>query len=223
MIRHRFFFKNIQKEEDWINRFVAQGYRLKNLTPGRYQFEKQASSKPMENLSSENGSQQSCLPLVKIDFRTFSNLADFKDYLASFENAGWHHIAGNRSEGPQYFEKKRPDCSQEIFSDSNSSANRYRRITYLNFGLFSVHLALLIVIFTNLQFAILSISSWKELYHTPELWKLTGLQFWGAFLRETPLALIRGGFPILIITIFIFYFGFPVLSSLYWSWKEKRI
>ncbi len=223
MIRHRFFFKNIQKEEDWINRFVAQGYRLKNLTPGRYQFEKQASSKPMENLSSENGSQQSCLPLVKIDFRTFSNLADFKDYLASFENAGWHHIAGNRSEGPQYFEKKRPDCSQEIFSDSNSSANRYRRITYLNFGLFSVHLALLIVIFTNLQFAILSISSWKELYHTPELWKLSGLQFWGAFLRETPLALIRGGFPILIITIFIFYFGFPVLSSLYWSWKEKRI
>ena len=47
MIRHRFFFKNIQKEEDWINRFVAQGYRLKNLTLGRYQFEKQASSKPM--------------------------------------------------------------------------------------------------------------------------------------------------------------------------------
>ena len=27
MIRHRFFFKNIQKEEDWINRFVAQGVR----------------------------------------------------------------------------------------------------------------------------------------------------------------------------------------------------
>ena len=82
MIRHRFFFKNIQKEEDWINRFVAQGYRLKNLTLGRYQFEKQASSKPMENLSSENDSQQGCLPLVKIDFRTFPNLEYFKDYLA---------------------------------------------------------------------------------------------------------------------------------------------
>lgn len=48
---------------------------------------------------------------------------------AEFEDYGWRHIAGNRSEGIQYSEKMHPDCQEEIFSASTSKGNRYRKIS----------------------------------------------------------------------------------------------
>ncbi len=222
MIKHKVFFSNVKKEEEWINQIIAKGYRLKSLIPGRYQFEKLEPSDNTETFRPEKESSTGFLPLVRLDFRTFSTLEDFTDYVTLFEDCGWRHIAGNRSEGPQYFERTRPDSSDDIFSDSTSIANRYRRISNMQLGLFTLQIALIIVLSINITVPFLSFSSWKSLYHTPGLWEMSGLSFWGAFLFETPFALLRSGLLLLLLAAAAAYYGFWGLRSLYWYWKEKR-
>lgn len=221
MIKHRLFFSNMQKEEDWINRVIAKGYRLKSLIPGRYQFEKLDSSYNAKTFRKQTESCCGFLPLVKLDFRKFASLEDFKDYVTLFEDSGWRHIAGNRSEGPQYFEKIQPNSPDDIFSDSTSSANRYRRMFYIQLGIYTLEIALIIVLLINIIVQLLSFSNWKSLYYTPGLWELHGLSFWKAFLLETPLALLRSGFLLPLLAVVAAYFGFLGLRSFYWRRKEK--
>ncbi len=159
MIKHRLFFSNMQKEEDWINRVIAKGYRLKSLIPGRYQFEKLDSSYNAKTFRKETESCCGFLPIVKLDFRKFASLEDFKDYVTLFEDSGWRHIAGNRSEGPQYFEKIQPNSPDDIFSDSTSSANRYWRMFYIQLGIYTLEIALIIVLLINIMVQLLSFSN----------------------------------------------------------------
>ncbi|MEY8391362.1 DUF2812 domain-containing protein [Lachnospiraceae bacterium] len=211
MIRHKLFFTNITKEENWINRTIAQGYRLEQVIPGRYKFQK------LTDVSN--------LPLVRIDYRTFSSQEQFTDYLTLYEDYGWRHIAGNRSEGIQYFEKTRADCQEEIFSDSISKASRYRRIFNLQIALFAVNLSLLVIMFCTGLFHLPSFSNWKELYYTPGLWQMNGGQFLLAFLFETPFAIGRafGGLASLLFFIIVVCFGFFGCKAFYHYWKEKKL
>lgn len=220
MTKHRLFFSNITKEEAWINRMIRQGFRLKKVSWGRYEFE------PLhlpDSLETTQSREKDFLPLVRIDFRTFSKKSDFADYLALFEDYGWNHIAGNKSNGIQYFEKMRPDCQEEIFSDSLSKAGRYWRISCLWLGLLALYLPLL-VIYSGSLLHFPSLSNWKELYYTPGLWDMEGPRFWAAFLFETPFAAGRalgGFFPLFLLVMSICY-GFFALKALYWYWKEKE-
>lgn len=225
-------FVNIDKEEAWINSVIAQGYRLKNVSSlGQYVFEKFPSGSSMDNSFAETAQTEPhtegqktepFLPLVRMDFRTFSKKEDFIDYLTLFEDYGWHHIAGKKSEGNQYFERMRPDCQEEIFSDSPSRAARYRRISYMWLLLFTAYLPLLIVYWSN--FHLSSPWGWKELFYTPGLWEMSGVKFWLAFLFELPFALgraIGGFFPFVLLIIVVCYAYFS-LQTLYWYRKEKK-
>lgn len=206
-------FINIDKEEAWINAIIAQGYRLKHVSSlGQYVFE--------ELPSATNAEQH--LPLVRMDFRTFSKREDFMDYLTLFEDYGWHHVAGKKSEGNQYFERTRPDCQEEIFSDSPSKAARYRRISSYWLMMFAIYLPLFIAYWNNFHFP--SPTGWKNLFYTPGLWELNGLKFLMAFLFELPFALgrmIGGIFPLMLLVIAIGY-GYFSLKALYWYRKETK-
>ncbi len=225
-------FVNIDKEEAWINSVIAQGYRLKHVSSlGQYVFEKLPSGSGMDNSHTETAQTaphpeeqetEPFLPLVRMDFRTFSKKEDFINYLTLFEDYGWHHVAGKKSEGNQYFERMRPDCQEEIFSDSPSKAARYRRISSMWMMLFAAYLPLLIIYWNN--FHLSSLTDWKELFYTPGLWELSGAKFCLAFLFELPFALgraIGGFFPLVLLVITICYAYFS-LQTLYWYRKEKK-
>lgn len=226
MTKHRIFI-NIDKEETWINSVVSQGYRLKNVTSfGKYVFEnypakEKDASAPENGTAPKNPQDGQFLPLVRMDFRTFSKKQDFIEYLTLFEDAGWRHVSGSKSEGNQYFERMRPDCQEEIFSDSASRAGRYRRLSEMWMALFAVYLPLLIV---YLNAPPLDVSSWKDLFYTPGLWESSGAEFWMAFLFELPFALgraIGGLFPLMLL-ITVICFGYFSFQTFYWYRKEQK-
>ncbi len=226
MKKYRIFI-NIDKEETWINHIIAQGYRLKRASSfGMYEFERypainRDASASESNIDSENPEDEKFLPLVRMDFRTFSKKQDFIDYLTLFEDAGWRHVSGSKSEGNQYFERMRPDCQEEIFSDSASRAGRYRRICEMWMALFAVYLPMLII---YLNAPPLAISSWKDLFYTPGLWESSGAEFWMPFLFELPFALGRafgGLFPLMLLVIVI-CFAYFSFQTFYWYRKEQK-
>lgn len=223
-------FLNIDKEEAWINKIIAQGYRLRNVSWGQYTFEKfpPASNLEKEDYKTaqtnyphaEDQNTKLFLPLVRMDFRIFSKKEDFNEYLTLFEDYGWHHVAGKKSDGNQYFERMRPDCPQEIFSDSPSKAARYRRISNNWLMMFALYLPLLVIYWNNFHFPFAS--GWKELFYTPGLWDMSGVAFLAAFLFELPFALGRivgGIFPLMLFVIAIGY-GYFSIKTLYWYRKE---
>lgn len=111
------FFIDFEKEEQWLQQMAKDGYHLKNTLFG-YQFQR---GKPEE-------------AIIKIDFRKFKKKDDFIDYCTLFEDSGWQHLAGTKNSGIQYFKKIDATAGDEIFSDDNSKATRYKRyaIHFLN-------------------------------------------------------------------------------------------
>ena len=141
--------------------------------------------------------------LVRCDVRSFKLYSEYQAYLTMFEDAGWHHISGNMNGDIQYFERVRPDADEELFSDTTSRAERYLRLTkrYL-FTLFTTLSCFMAFFLTN-NFHIQNLFHMKDMYYTPGLWGKTGMSFWGAFLFETPFALVRGGVLHLIILLML--------------------
>ena len=109
MIKHKFFLVNLPKEEEWVNQYVAKGYRLKKFNGlGRYEF--------------EMVDKEDACYLIRIDYRKFNKREEYDDYVMLFEDSGWKHIYGDKDSGKQYFERAKADASEEIFSDSLSSS-----------------------------------------------------------------------------------------------------
>ena len=210
MVKHKLFVVDIKKEEAWINQYVKQGYRLvkvKTMT-GYYQFEQ-------DTLKSKSHK-------VKIDFRTFRKIEDFNDYIAMFEDSGWKHIAGTKSNGIQYFERTDNNISEDIFSDEASKAELYKRIANMWFGLFVAYIPILVAFGMTGTLKIYNLFHLKELYYTPGLWDRTGIDFWKAFWFETPFALGRGFFGLLFFIIVLSY-AYCALKALFWYYKEKQV
>ena len=110
------FFINLEREEEWLNHMAKQGYKLVKKSIG-YQF---------ELAEAEDA-------IIKIDYRTFKRNEDFEDYRALFEDSGWKHIWGTKHSGYQYFKKVDPNGSEDIFSDVDSKAARYKRMSEMWF------------------------------------------------------------------------------------------
>ncbi|WP_198528742.1 DUF2812 domain-containing protein [Acetivibrio clariflavus] len=55
--------------------------------------------------------------IIKIDFRTFKNNRNFKDYIALIIYSGWEHISGNKYSGTQYFKTVNESGEDYTFSD----------------------------------------------------------------------------------------------------------
>lgn len=213
MVKYRIFVTNIEKEENWINQQIRQGYRLKAVTAGigRYLFEKE---------DAQDG-EKCNIHEIKMDFRIFKKEDEFQDYLALFEDSGWRHIAGSKSTGSQYFERMHADAGADIFSDSQSKGERYKRLANMFLELFMIYLPTLMIFWMTGIVDIGKMFHLKELYYTPGLWERTGIDFWSAFLFETPFALGRGGvFGLLFFAIVLAYAYFG-LKALYWSKKKK--
>lgn len=206
MKKRKLFLMDIKKEEEWINQQIEQGYQLVHIG-AFYDFEKCEASDMMH--------------IVRIDFRIFNKKADFESYVALFEDSGWHLIRGSKSSGCQYFEKVREDAVDDIFSDSVSKSDRYRRISSYWLNIFVAYIPLLVVFQLNGLFSIQRVLHPKDFYYTPGLWEKVGKDFWDAFLFETPFALGRA-FGGLLFLFLILIYAFFSLKALYWYRKEKQ-
>lgn len=185
------FFLDFEKEEKWLEQMANEGYHLQNTFMG-YQFQR--------------GNPEATT--IKIDFRRFGKKEDFIDYYTMFEDSGWKHLAGSKNSGMQYFKKIEDTVGDEIFSDNNSKAARYKRYANMCFELAMSFLPLLVVFYLTDIIDFKALINPKELYFTPGLWDETGTSFWFSFLFETPFALMRGfawSFIPLTIILYLFF------------------
>ena len=112
MTKFKYFF-DFEKEEKWLMDMASQGHCLKKA--GRFYY-------TFEPAQSEDAT-------IRVDYRYFTWDDDYMAYLTMFEDNGWKHIAGKKRSGFQYF-KRNPDCEDEhIYSDPQSRAERYSRMT----------------------------------------------------------------------------------------------
>jgi hypothetical protein len=200
---------DFEKEEQYLNEMAKQGYLLeKSNSLGIYTFKR---AEP-QDLS------------YKVDFRTFSSKSQFEDYLALFHDAGWDHVCGTRSSGSQYFlPRSGKEQTDDIFSDTESKAGRYKRLVVqcsaMSVGAFAY--------FTILQGAMAGSggqlwnpSTW---YYTQGLWDMQGSLFWVAFLFETPFVLLRVA-PLIIFLLSGIIYGYQATKArdLYKNSKKRN-
>lgn len=197
-------FIDFAKEERWLEGMSRKGYRLAGVGFG-YNF---VPVPPQE-------------ATVRVDCRMFHNKSDYADYLALFEDSGWVHLAGSRYSGTQYFQKAGEHAQDDIFSDAGSKAERFRRLAGVWLGLAAVYLPLWVVQMTTGTVDAGAILNPRLLYYTPGLWEKTGAAFWGAFLFETPFALMRGFGWLLLVALIFVYIGFSLKAHLLYR-KAKR-
>lgn len=191
------FFTKFDQEEKWLNDMARQGCRFIKKTSFGYEFEPE---KPV-------------IATVKMDYRIFKKQEDFEDYRALFEDSGWEHISGTKSSGYQYFKNMDELGSEEIFSDVDSKASRYKRLADM--------WAMLACCFIPILAALISTDAIdpgvlldpKSIYFTPGLWELNGEPFWRAFLFETPFALLR--------VFFLLIFPVMIMIYLYFAFKAN--
>jgi hypothetical protein len=106
------FFADFNKEEQYLNEMARQGWRfVKNFF--FYHFK---SAEPFD-------------ANYRVDFRLFKNKRQYAEYLTLFDDSGWEHIYGGYFLGNHYFlPKESANPTEDIFSDAQSKANRYRRL-----------------------------------------------------------------------------------------------
>lgn len=175
MIKYRYFL-DLEKEEQWLNGMARQGYEF----TGKSKFSGYCFSR------SQPG--ETC---IRIDYRTFKRSEDFQDYRQLFEDSGWRHIAGGKNSYTQYFARI-GDAEDDIFSDQASKAGRYKRLSNMWITCAAVNFPIMIALLSSGSVNVQAILNPKLLYYTPGLWEKTSLDFWRAFLFETPFALMRG-------------------------------
>ena len=169
------FILDFDKEEAWLNQMAAEGYLPVGATGPLYTFE------PVEPATA----------VVRVDYRPPMKRPDFADYVNLFEDSGWRHLAGSHHGGPQYFASFSSDAETDIFSDTASKAQRYRRSITV-YGLVSTPvLAVVIALWIQGTIGLRTLTSPKDWYLTPGLWQMQGPEFVGAFLFETIFVLFR--------------------------------
>jgi len=198
------FFINFEKEEQWLNELASQGYLLVNKSV-RYEFQR---GKP----ANAN---------IKIDYRVFKRWDDFEDYRALFEDSGWRHIAGTPKSGYQYFKQMDENSSDDIFSDVDSKAARYRRKAEMWISLAAAIIPIYVALLLTDAIDAAAILNPKALYYTPGLWDKAGANFWSAFLFETPFVLFRGFLWMLPPVMAVLYFIFAARASRHYQNAKK--
>lgn len=195
-------FFNLDKEAAWLSDMSAQGWYLCKKNMLGYTF-----------FPSDQGRQD-----FQIDYREFNRKDDYLDYLSMFQDAGWIHVAGTRWTGAQYFVPGNLNTGKELFSDSASKAARYRRVGYTWLTTLIVYIPILVSLSLTGSINLEAMLHPADLYYTPGLWQMEGLDFIKAFLFETPFALGRGFFW-LIIPVFMAFCLYNFLRA--WSLGRK--
>jgi hypothetical protein len=135
----------------------------------------------------------------RIDYRHFYFKAQFEEYITLFADAGWEHIYGE-STGSQYFiPKHNAEQTEDIFSDRYSKAARHKRIASI---------------------LCLASFSWLAITFAFIVRRMDSLDAWNAFWLETPLAIFRSGFSVIIPLLLTVVFGYWALKA--WRLYKKR-
>lgn len=190
------WFSNLDKEEKWLNGMAKQGHRLISKSFG-YRFERAVP---------EDAN-------IRIDYRQFRFRNDYDDYLTLFADCGWMHIAGTKGSGSQYFKYVGSDCNEQLFSDVDSKAARYKRMSdlWLMMGVSFIPIATALFMSSTMKWS--DLLNPKGLYYTPGLWDRTGTDFLWGFLFETPFVFFRGMGLFLIPAIVVLYFIFAIKAK----------
>jgi hypothetical protein len=183
---------DFEKEEHFLNDMAEKGYYLEKYNSlGVYTFRRIEPQK----LS------------YRIDFRTFSNNAQFENYCTLFQDAGWEHVYGTRRSGSQYF-LPIPGKAQtdDIFSDKKSKAGRYRRFSKQC----GASLLWMIVWLMLLQ------PSWSgKTWYFTALRNMPGSLLWKAVLFETPFIILCAA-PAVVLFLLAALYG-------YWALKARNL
>ncbi len=188
---------DFEKEEQFLNDMARKGYRLEKYNSlGVYTFRR---AEPQDLH-------------YRIDYRKFSNKAQFEEYCTLFEDADWEHVYGTRYSGSQYF-LPIPDKAQtdDIFSDNESKAERYKRFSSQCFTSLMLMIVWLIILKPD-SWSLLDARSW---YFADGIWDMTGSIFWKAFLFETPFVILRVA-PLVIFALMAAVYG-------YWAIKARDL
>ena len=195
MMKKLRIFTNAQREEQWLNKMLQNGWQLKNVNGiNVYSFEKTSNR------------QQ----ILRIDCQSFASKEKFKQYKALYEEFGWVHLEGSRSSLLQYWLNP-SNKDDTLFSDQSSEKHYLQRLSRVYGTCASFFLFLTFCVFQNSS----QFTNIKTAYFTPGLWDKNGFDFWSAFLFETPLALLRFGSPWLMLI-----FGFIFLNT-YFKYKKE--
>ncbi|KYG31765.1 DUF2812 domain-containing protein [Alkalihalobacillus trypoxylicola] len=188
-------FYDFNSEEKWLNDMAKQGFQLIKSTSWSYKF---TPSKP-ENTK------------IKLDYRVFKKHEDYEDYLALFEDSGWKHISGTYRSGHQYFKQIKDHASDDIFSDGESRAARYKRLSDKLTTIAYCLLPIWAVIVT------LEMNNWND--GTPlfasELWGKNWTEFWRTFFPETFFSTIR--------LFLLLVFPFTILVNFSFAFKANKL
>lgn len=182
-------FMQFEKEENYLKHMREKGYVLQSKNLCFYKFIKDIPSDVK----------------VKIDYRKFNSLDEFLNYISLFKDSGWKHLYGSRLSGMQYFEQENENCSDDIFSDSESKSKRYIRLlkSYLLTLLICINSLIIFIFYGSGNMS--TLFSPKDWYRYPGLWEIKGTSlFWKRFIFETPIAIIHGtGVWIIVVCIII--------------------
>lgn len=173
-------FLNFDHEEQWLTEMLGSGHKLCANIFG-YRFS-----------TAQDSERKRC---IRMDYREFSSRGSYNDYLQLMEDFGWEHICGSKGSGKQYFMEKAEGLGlekAELFSTEESKGERYRSLMRLTFSMACCYFALWLSIAQSQGFRVLDLFNPSVYYFTPGLWEMKGPRFVGAFLFETPFALMRG-------------------------------
>lgn len=199
------FYTNFDKEERWLDNMAKNGWAFTSRSIwGTYYFDKIEPS----NIN------------YRIDFRIFGKKEDFAEYVQIFADSGWKHISGSKYSGSQYFTPNIPNVDEDIFSDGNSKAGRYGRLSIMWLSIIIAYTIIFLISLGRGSVSFYSLFNPKEWYLTPGLWEKVGSDFWKAFCFETPFAVMRGTSWIIYLGIFIASIYF-MIRCLYESKKFK--
>lgn len=195
MIKFRIFV-DMDKEETYLRSMAKAGYMLKSYNSlGFYTF--------------EPGMPQELH--YKIDYRVFKNKRAFQEYRQLFQDSGWIHVCGSSYSGGQYFlPSNNNSYSAEIFSDLESKAARFKRLSNQCRFAFIITICYLAAFFSINGFNFNKLG-----YLTPGLWEKSGSAFWFSFLFETPFVIFRFLPLILVFSLTIIY--------AYWAYKAREL
>lgn len=188
-------FTDFNEEEAFLNEMARNGYALKKHSAfGFYHF---TESIP-ENLH------------YHVDYRKFKTQADFEDYKALFEDAGWKHVYGTKNSLNQYFLPKDGNSDEDIFSTKDSAALRYLHLNKICYTNFAVAFIYFIVVLDIYDFNLANMG-----FLTQGFWEMTGKLFWMSFFFELPFVLLRTA-PV----VLFFVMG---IAYAIWGSKAKRV
>ncbi|MCL1696430.1 DUF2812 domain-containing protein [Lysinibacillus sp. BPa_S21] len=195
MIKFKIFF-DIEKEEQWLNHMLSEGWVCANvISGGFYTFKK------TDNLER----------VIRIDFQQDLKKEERTNYKQLYEDFGWQSLKEKSYDGSYYW-LKRKDGNDELFSDNDSQIAKYKRLMKHSSNWAIIFFIWLMMFYSNDNFYPFNI---KDAYFTPGLWDKEGFSFAFSFLFETPLAIMRFIVP------WLFFITFSMYVIMYFRYRQS--